>query len=203
MSRPADPAWFVADLPLSSSAATWAATAHAGQERDVDGAPFVVHALEVALQLYVTGYRDEVVAAAILHDVVEKTAASIDDIGEAFGPVLAGMVDALTEDERIADDLERKADLRRRSESAGDEVLAVFAADKVAKARELRVSADHVAPREAAFKRAHYLASLDILERRMPDHPFTTKLRFELEAQLLVPALAWLADVAAPTAAAR
>lgn len=200
MARAADPAWFVAELPFSSRAAAWAADAHAGQERAVDGAPFIVHTLEVALQLYVTGYRDEVVAAAILHDVVEKTPASIEDVDEAFGPALAGMVEALTEDARIPGDLERKADLRRRAEAAGDDVLAVFAADKVAKARELRSGADRIPPGEAAFKRAHYLASLDLLDRRLPDHPFTVKLRFELEAQLLVPGLAWLADVATPAA---
>jgi len=154
----------------------------------------------VALQLYVTGYRDEVVAAAMLHDVVEKTPATIDDVDAEFGPLLGCMVAALTEDERIADDVDRKADLRRRAEDAGDDVLAVFAADKLAKARELRTGGDHIRPHDAAFKRAHYLASLDILERRLPDHPFTVKLRFELEAQLLVPGLAWLGDVGTPVA---
>jgi (p)ppGpp synthase/HD superfamily hydrolase len=204
MPRRADPAWFVAELPISSRAAAWAADAHAGQERAVDGAPFVVHALEVALHLYVLGYRDEVVAAAILHDVVEKTPASVDTVAEAFGPALGGMVDALTEDDRIADPDERKADLRRRADDAGDDVLAVFAADKVAKAREMRAAAavDGGPGRDAAQKRAHYVASLEILERRLPDHPFTVELRFELEAHLLIPRLAWLADTASPTAGA-
>jgi (p)ppGpp synthase/HD superfamily hydrolase len=45
----ADPASFVAELPISRRAAAWATEAHAGQERDVDGAPFIVHALEVAV----------------------------------------------------------------------------------------------------------------------------------------------------------
>jgi hypothetical protein len=87
------------------------------------------------------GYDDEIVATAILHDVVEKTPATIDEVAEEFGLPLAAMVGALSEDPRIADDHERKADLRRRGEEAGDVVLAVFAADKVAKARELRAPA--------------------------------------------------------------
>jgi len=36
--------------------------------------------------------------------------------------------------------------------------------------------------------------------RRLPDHPFTTELRLELEAQALTPGLAWLGAVAAPAA---
>ena len=205
MCATADPGWFVAELPVSSRAATWAAEAHAGQERDVDGAPFVVHALEVALHLYVLGYRDEVVAAAILHDIVEKTPASLATVAESFGDDLAAMVEALTEDESITDYEDRKADLRRRAQDAGDEVLAVFAADKVAKARELRTAAagDSAPAPEVACKHAHYLASLELLERRLPDHPFTVELRFELEAQALTPGLAWLGGVASPVAHAR
>src|SRR3954451_4817487 len=98
MSPPADPAWFVADLPVSSRAAGWAADAHAGQERDVDGSPFVIHTLEGGLQRYVTRSRDEVVAAAMRHDVVEKTSTTIDGLDAEFGPLLGCMVSALTED---------------------------------------------------------------------------------------------------------
>ena len=49
------------------------------------------------------GYRDEVVAAAILHDIVGKTPASMATVAESFGHELATMVEALTEDESIAD----------------------------------------------------------------------------------------------------
>ena len=63
---------FVADLPVSRRAAALAADVHAGQERQVDGAPFVVHPFEVALLVHGAGYRDEVVAIALIHDVLEK-----------------------------------------------------------------------------------------------------------------------------------
>jgi hypothetical protein len=70
----------------------------------------------------------------------------------------------------------------------------VFAADKVVKARELRLAAagDRLSAREVACKRAHYEASLELLDRRLPGHPLTEALRFELAAQLVTPALAWL-----------
>jgi (p)ppGpp synthase/HD superfamily hydrolase len=199
---PGDLASFLADLPIAGRAAAWAAEAHDGQERDVDGAPFVVHLLEVALLLHITGYRDEVVAAGLLHDVVEKGGVEIEAVSEAFGDEIAGIVAALTEDERIRDYHTRKGRLRERAEASGEEVVAVFAADKVAKARELRLAAaaDRLEAREVACKRQHYVASLEMLERRLRDHPFTEVLRFELEAHLLVPALAWLRPVAAPAA---
>jgi len=201
----ADPAWFVAELPISSRAAAWASEAHAGQERDADGAPFVIHALEVALHLHVLGYRDDIVAAAILHDIGKKTPASLAEVAKSFGQTLAAMVEALTEDESLADYVDHEADLRHRAEDAGDDVLAVFAADKVAKARELRIAAaaDRASAREVACKHAHYVTSLELLERRLPDHPFTAELRFELEAQALTPGLAWLGGVAPQIAHAR
>src|SRR5689334_24640758 len=88
---------FVADLPLSSRAAAWAAAAHAEQTRHVDGAPFVVHPLEVALLVHGAGYPDEVVAAGLLHDVVEKGDVTLAEVDGAFGAVIAAMVDALSE----------------------------------------------------------------------------------------------------------
>jgi (p)ppGpp synthase/HD superfamily hydrolase len=197
-----DLAIFVAGLPVSTRAAACAIEAHAGQQRQADGAPFVVHPFEVALLLHAAGYRDEVVAAGLLHDVVEKGGVALDDLRDAFGPAVAGMVDALSEDETIADYEERKAELRRRAEAASDDVVAVFAADKVVKARELRLvaAADRMPAREVACKRAHYVASLEVLERRLPGHPFTDALRFELAAHLLVPALAWLRPAGATAA---
>jgi (p)ppGpp synthase/HD superfamily hydrolase len=194
VSAEGDLASFVAGLPVSTRAAACAIEAHAGQQRQADGAPFVMHPFEVALLLHSAGYRDEVVAAGLLHDVVEKGGVALDDLREAFGPAVAGMVEALSEDETIADYEERKAELRRRAEAASDDVVAVFAADKVVKARELRLAAaaDRMPVDDIARKRGHYVASLAVLERRLADHPFTDALRFELAAHLLVPALAWL-----------
>jgi (p)ppGpp synthase/HD superfamily hydrolase len=190
-----DLASFLADLPVSSRAATWAAAAHDGQTRLVDDAPFIVHPLEVALALHAGGYRDEVIAVALLHDVVEKARVPLADVEEAFGITIAARVDALSEDETMPDAEARKAALRDHvAQSPDDELAAVFAADKLVKARELRlgVAGDRLTADAVVRARAHYLACLAVLERRLPDHPFTEALRFELATQLEVPALAWL-----------
>ena len=185
---------FVADLPVSRRAAALAADVHAGQERQVDGAPFVVHPFEVALLVHGAGYRDEVVAIALLHDVLEKGEVTPAGLRDAFGAQVAAGVAALSEDDEIAEYRARKAEMRDRAEAAADDIVAVFGADKVVKARELRLAAaaDRLAAREVACRREHYVASLGVLERRLPGHPFTDALRFELAAQLDVPALAWL-----------
>jgi (p)ppGpp synthase/HD superfamily hydrolase len=193
-------ATFLARLPISSRAAEWAHAAHEGQKRQVDGAPFMVHPYEVAMLLHSTGYGDGVLAVGLLHDVVEKGGASLDDVRAEFGAEIAADVAALTEDESIADYHERKAALRRSAAEAREDVVAVFAADKVVKARELRLAAaaDRLLAREVACKRAHYVASLEVLDRRLPGHPLTDALRFELAAHLVVPALAWLRPAEAP-----
>jgi (p)ppGpp synthase/HD superfamily hydrolase len=187
-------------MPISSRAAAWADAAHAGQQREADGAPFMVHPYEVAMLLHATGYGDAVVAVGLLHDVIEKSNASIEDVRATFGAEIAADVAALTEDESIADYHERKAALRRSAEQAREDVVAVFGADKVVKARELRLAAagDRLLAREAACRREHYLASLAVLDRRLPRHLLTDALRFELAADLVVPALAWLRPAGAP-----
>ena len=193
---------FLAGLPVAGRAATWAEAAHAGQRRQVDGAPFMVHPFEVAMLLHAAGYGDEVLAVGLLHDVLEKGDASIDDVRAEFGAQIAADVAALTEDDGIADYGERKAALRRSAEESREDVLAVFAADKIAKARELRLAAaaDRLLASDVAAKREHYVASLALLDRRLPRHPFTDALRFELAAHLLVPSLAWLRPAGARAA---
>jgi (p)ppGpp synthase/HD superfamily hydrolase len=185
---------FLDRLPISRRAAAWADAAHAGQYREADGAPFVVHPYEVAQLLLAMGYGDSVVAVGLLHDVVEQGGGALADLQDAFGPEIAARVAVLTEDEAIADYHERKAALRRAVEESDDEVAAVFAADKVVKARELRLAAaaDRLLAREVACKRAHYVESLALLQRRLPGHPLTDALRFELAAHLVTPALHWL-----------
>jgi len=75
--------------------------------------------------------------------------------------------------------------------TAAWQVVAVFAADKLVKARELRlgVAGARLTADEVTRARAHYVACLAVLERRIPHHPFTEALRFELATQLVVPAL--------------
>jgi len=132
---------FAEERPVLRAAYEWAAQLHAPQRRDVDRAPFILHPLEVGALLSSRGFDDEVVAAGLLHDVVEDTDAGLDEVRERFGDRIADAVAAVTEDPAIEDYRARKAALRDQVAAAGPDAHAVYAADKVAKARELRAQA--------------------------------------------------------------
>ncbi|MHB8534425.1 MAG: GTP diphosphokinase [Sulfuricaulis sp.] len=72
-----------------------ATRAHAGQRR-LTGEPYVQHSMAVAKILAELGLDHETLAAAILHDVVEDTAVSLDDLKREFGPRIAALVDGVT-----------------------------------------------------------------------------------------------------------
>jgi len=149
---------------------------HDGQRRRVDDAPFILHPLEVASLLHEVGGCDELVAAGVLHDTIEKTTASASDLRKRFGRRVAELVLAVTEDKRIKDYAKRKAALREQVARADDEALMLFAADKLAKARELRGRAAPPPRRRLT----HYRQSLKLLEARMPDFALTSQLAAEL-----------------------
>lgn len=113
--------------------------AHAGQlRRGSDGHPFIDHPIAVAELLLELGHGDQTIAAALLHDVVEKSEVESGEVRERFGDAVADLVEALTEDQEIPDYEERKAEHRQRVAGAGREALAIFAADKLTNVTMLR-----------------------------------------------------------------
>jgi (p)ppGpp synthase/HD superfamily hydrolase len=177
---------FVRRSPLTRDALAFASERHAGQIRDIDDLPFVTHPVEVATLLHEAGYSDEVVAAGVLHDVLEDTDAERGDIEARFGARVAELVGAVTHDAAIEDVGERRAALRLQVAQAGECAAVVFAADKVSKARELRVRAGRGRFERGRFE--HYEASLDMLAELIPGHPLVDQLRSELDAVRALPA---------------
>jgi (p)ppGpp synthase/HD superfamily hydrolase len=174
---------FTRGHPLTRAALGFAEERHAGQRRAADNAPFVIHPIEVATLLHEAGYPDHVIAAGALHDVIEDTDTESAEISQRFGPDVAQLVTTLTENPAIENDAERKAALRSQVARAGGDAAAVFAADKISKARELRMQGEGGrVDRASRAKLDHYDASLEILTDLMPDHEFVERLRRELEA---------------------
>jgi (p)ppGpp synthase/HD superfamily hydrolase len=174
---------FVARSPLTREALAFAEGRHSGQKRDIDDLPFVTHPVEVACLLHEAGYSDEVVAAGVLHDVLEDTDAERADLEQRFGAYVAELVAAVSDDPTIEDSLERKAALRLQVAHAGDRAAAIFAADKLSKARELRVRASRAELGKGdRAKIDHYEQSLDMLVELIPGHPLVEALREELQA---------------------
>jgi (p)ppGpp synthase/HD superfamily hydrolase len=125
--------------PLVSEAFELARTAHAGQIRNGSGGrPYIEHPLAVGEQLAAHGYSDTILAAALLHDVVEESDTRVEEIRERFGDQVADLVAALTDAEEIESYTRRKQVHRAEVEAAGRDAMAIYAADKLANIRALR-----------------------------------------------------------------
>jgi (p)ppGpp synthase/HD superfamily hydrolase len=173
---------FLEGAPVTREALAFADERHAGQTSDSGERPFVTHPVEVACLLHEAGFSDEVVAAGVLHDVIENTDADRAELDRRFGAHVAALVSAVSDDPSIEGYSERKAALRDQVAEAGPEAAAVFAADKVSKARELhrKIERKGVRPRDRA-KLRHYEASLDMVAGCLPGHQLVDRLRAELD----------------------
>jgi HD domain len=190
---PADLPSFARHLPVTRTAIPFARHLHGAQRRVSDDAPFIFHPLEVASLLYDCGAPDRVIAAGVLHDVIEDASAVIDEIRRRFGDYVAALVASVTEDPTIESLRERKAALREQIRRASDDAAMIFAADKVTKVRELRARvsqlqhAEDPLPSELGDKLEHYRASLRLLEEAIADQPLVRQLRIELGALQKLP----------------
>jgi hypothetical protein len=105
------------------------------------------------------------------------------DLRRRFGSKIAALVLAVSEDRGIGGYAERKVALSDQAVSAGDEALALFAADKISKARELRLKRPKLTLRVAGDRRrrlAYYRRSLRLLRERLPGSPLVEQLGYEL-----------------------
>jgi hypothetical protein len=122
---------------------------------------------------------------------LEETDATPLELEQRFGPVVAALVCSVSEPSGGGSYAQRKARLRSAVADTGPEWLAVYAAEKVAKVRELRMTLARdwsaAVRSETADKLHHYWASLALLESLLADDPLVSQLRFELEALATLP----------------
>ena len=83
------------DYELIERAYRFAEEKH-GDQRRASGIPYILHPTSVACILAELGMDSESIAAALLHDVVEDTPATLDDIIKLFGQEIAGLIDGVT-----------------------------------------------------------------------------------------------------------
>jgi hypothetical protein len=175
------------------AARAFATRCHGRQRRASDGAPFIEHPLEVARLLRDAGCSDVVIAAGLLHDVVEDTPITLADLTARFGGAVADLVQAVSDDASIDSYRDRKQVLREQVRRAGDDAAVVFAADKIAKVRELpdlvrrdRARFDSTPQGDRARRQLdqdhqmrleHYRESLTMLQRVAAGHPLTLRTR--------------------------
>ena len=124
-----------------TKAIEFAARAHDGMVRKKDKTPYILHPLEAAVIVGSMTDNRDVISAAVLHDVVEDTDITIEEIEEKFGPRVRFLVESETEDKRA--DLPPEETWRVRKEeslkelaSCGDtDVLMLWLGDKLANMR--------------------------------------------------------------------
>jgi (p)ppGpp synthase/HD superfamily hydrolase len=178
----------VAAGPLISRAYGLAAEAHAGQRRKDDGSPYISHPVAVAQVLHDAGFRDPVIAAALLHDVVEDTELSTEEVAERFCDEVAELVDALSEDDGVKDFEERKSEHREQVEESGPDAVAIYIADKLSNLNDLRAvyaeEGEAVASRFASpldVRVALWREDAEMARRVAPDLPFLDEFNASLD----------------------
>lgn len=85
---------------LLTKAIVFSANAHEGQHRKVDQSPYILHPMEVATIVGSMTQDEALIAAALLHDTVEDTNTTMQDIMESFGERVASYVAIETENKR-------------------------------------------------------------------------------------------------------
>ena len=124
-----------------TKAIEFAAKVHDGMERKKDKTPYILHPLEAAVIVGTMTENRDVISAAVLHDVVEDTDITIEEIEEKFGPRVRVLVESETEDKRA--DLPPEDTWRIRTEESLEElancgdtdVLMLWLGDKLANMR--------------------------------------------------------------------
>ncbi len=122
----------------------WAAVQHLGQFRKSTGVPYYEHVVGVAWILDRLGFSEVVVIAGLLHDIVEDTEATLEEVRERFGAEVAEWVDScsevkLDEQGRKRSWIDRKRDHLAVLEAAPFEARAIALADKLHNLRSIEL----------------------------------------------------------------
>ena len=127
------------NLSLFLKALHFAADKHRDQKRkDVQASPYINHPIYVAQILSdIAGIDDvEVLCGAVLHDTVEDTETSLNDIELAFGLRVARIVEEVTDDKSLAKQARKQAQIDHARHISREGAL-VKVADKIANIRDV------------------------------------------------------------------
>ena len=118
-------------ISLVDRAIGFAAMAHEGQHRKSGSVPYIAHPVGVAMILLQMGCDETIVAAGLLHDIVEDTTVTLEEVRQRFGDDVADIVAACTEPPKKTVDWEsRKLHMINSLRDAPLQAKLVAAADK-------------------------------------------------------------------------
>ena len=173
--------------PQIKRAIQFAAKKHHGQMRkETDPLPYITHPFSVALLVAEDGADDDVVIGALLHDTLEDTDTTRDEIAKEFNERVAVLVESVSEpkeiDGRKLSWKEKKEHYLATLEKASDDAILIAIADKV----------DNIESKFEAFEREgdklfdnwkqptdqyawYHGEALRIAQSRLPDHRLTKR----------------------------
>ena len=130
-----------------TKAIDFAAKAHDGQKRKL-GHPYIVHPLRVTeiLRQYYSATDDQdvdILSAAILHDVVEDTEKTYQDIVKEFGQKVASLVGELTSDKNKSKETGKAKYLTSKMRAMSDHALMIKLADRLDNVNSLKKFLDN------------------------------------------------------------
>lgn len=123
-------------MDLVERAKEIATKAHEGQVRKTDGSPYINHPVAVAALVKAHGYPEVVIAAALVHDVIEDTNMTETRLREELGDKVVDIVTAVSENKNLEWE-DRKEQYVESVVSAGESVWAVSIADKIHNAESI------------------------------------------------------------------
>lgn len=131
------------EMELVSKAIVFATKAHDGMRRRKSDCPYILHPLEAAVIVGSMSEDQELIAAAVLHDVVEDAGVKIDEIEAQFGKRVRMLVGCETEDKRESQPaketwrIRKEESLQMLREAEDPAVLMLWIGDKLANMRAI------------------------------------------------------------------
>jgi len=154
------------DMSRIFDAAEFAKNAHGEQKRKYTGDPYITHTEDVARRVYEYTHDVDLTVATLLHDVVEDTSITIEEIQSNFGATVAGIVSELTDEftHEKYPDINRKERKRLEHERLGRASNGA----KIIKMFDIENNAESILPRDPSFGEV-YMGEIDSLLNELKD----------------------------------
>lgn len=139
--------------------------------------PVILHSIRVTMILYNFNYEQDIIVAALLHDLLEDSSTTVDEIAKNFGVEVAELVSALTFDKTI---LDRKARFKNEIDKAiagGRDSALIKAADLIDNSRYYHLAAEDIIPL-LKYKFEYFTESA---KRLLKTEPIWDELKHRLE----------------------
>lgn len=125
-------------MDMIENAIIFAVKAHKNQTRKGSDIPYISHPFAVGMLLQKAKCSEEVIAAGILHDTLEDTETSLNDLTDTFGVRVANLVLAASENDKSLPWEIRKQHTINRLKDASLEEIQVIVADKLHNLKSIR-----------------------------------------------------------------